>query len=222
LPLSLIPHETAVRVLRGPLKRKKWIIGAANHACWTGTYEVNEIAAFFDSIRSGDCVYDVGANVGIYTMTASLAAGPKGNVYAFEPLERNVRYLRRHLALNHLQNCSIIEAAVSDRVGAAKFAAASRDHQMSQLSGDGELLVPSVTLDYCIYEGKELRPPNVLKIDVEGAEYLVLRGARRTLREFHPRIFVELHGTQQHSDCHEFLAAEGYQLKVKYGHITAT
>lgn len=67
-----------------------------------------------------------------------------------------------------------------------------------------------------------MRPPDVIKIDVEGAELLVLRGASRTLTEYHPTLFVEIHGTQQHAECCTFLAAKGYRLKEEYGKITAT
>jgi hypothetical protein len=56
------------------------------------------------------------------------------------------------------------------------------------------------------------------KIDVEGAELEVLQGARRALSEFHPKIFLEVHGTQLHSDCRAFLAAKGYSI----GHLTAS
>ena len=92
---------------------------------------------------------------------------------------------------------------------------------MARFSPDGELEVPTVALDRCIYGEKALRPPTVIKIDVEGAELLVLRGASCTLTEYHPHLFVEIHGTQQHLECREFLAAKGYRLKEEYARITA-
>jgi hypothetical protein len=95
LPLSLIPPEAEVRILRGPLRQKKWIKGAGPNAYWVGTYEVARIRSFAGATSQGAVVYDVGANVGIYSLVASLRVGVSGRVYAFEPLERNLRYLRR-------------------------------------------------------------------------------------------------------------------------------
>jgi FkbM family methyltransferase len=221
LPLFLIPSEAEVRILRGPLRGKKWIVGAANHACWAGTYEVDRLAAFGEAICPGATVYDVGANVGIYTVLASVKAGPTGQVYAFEPVERNLHYLRRHVTLNQLQNCLILETAVCNRQGTRRFSAASYDARMGRLSPDGEREVPSVSLDSCIYGERALRPPDIIKIDVEGAESEVLDGASRTLAEFHPAVFAEVHGPRQHADCHAFLAAKGYHVEEGYGWLTA-
>lgn len=222
LPLALLPRGRAIRIVRGPLRGKKWIVGASTHGCWAGTYEVDNLAAFGAAIAPGDSVYDVGANVGLYTLLASLKTGPSGRVYAFEPVARNLHYLRRHVALNQLQNCCIVEAAVSNTEGTQRFSAAAREHCMGHLSPEGELEVSSITLDGCICGEKDLRPPNVIKIDVEGAELLVLQGASRALTEYHPCLFVEVHGGQRHVDCREFLAAKGYRLREEYGRITAT
>src|SRR5262249_8945806 len=148
-PLSLLPAESEVRIIQGPLRGKKWIAGASSHACWVGTYEVDQLATFGAAIEPGSCVYDVGANVGIYTLLASVKAGPTGKVYAFEPLDRNLRYLRRHVALNQIRNCTIVATAVSDNHGPSRFSSASWDHSMGRLAADGELRVPSISLDIC-------------------------------------------------------------------------
>ncbi len=222
LPLSLIPPETELRILRGPLRGKKWIVGAAAHACWAGTYEVDCLRAFAVAVSPGATVYDVGANVGIYTLLASLRAGPSGRVYAFEPAERNLRYLHRHVALNQAQNCFILETTVSNTDGTRRFSAATWDSSMGRLSPNGELLVPSTTLDTCVYGEKTLRPPGIIKIDVEGAEWEVLQGANRILAEFHPAVFLEVHGTQLHADCRDLLAVKGYRVEEAYGRLTAT
>jgi FkbM family methyltransferase len=222
LPLSLIPHEAEVRILGGPLRGKKWIKGAGPNAYWVGTYEVARVRAFANAVTQGAVVYDVGANVGIYSLLASLRAGPSGKVYAFEPLERNLLYLRRHLTLNNVQNCLIHERAVCNREGTRPFSAAAWSSSMARLSPDGEILVPSTTLDSCVYGEERLRPPDIIKIDVEGAEFEVLEGATRALSEFHPTIFLEIHGTQLHADCRAFLLAKGYRTEEAYAQLTAT
>jgi FkbM family methyltransferase len=221
LPLSLIPRESVIPILRGPLRGKKWIAGSSVHGCWAGTYEVDILAAFASAITPGSCVYDIGANVGIFTLLASVTTGPAGKVYAFEPFPRNAHYLRRHIELNQLQNCCVLEVAASDAEGAQRFSTAC-EYSMCRFSPDGDSAVSCVTLDSCIYGGEQLRPPDVVKMDVEGAELLVLRGATRALSEYHPSLFIEIHGVAQHRDCHEFLASKGYRLKDEYCRITAT
>ncbi len=222
LPLSLIPPETEVRILRGPLRRKKWIKGAGPNAYWVGTFEVARVRAFADAITQGAVIYDVGANVGIYSLIASLRVGVTGRVYAFEPLDQNLRYLRRHIMLNNALNCTVIETAISNKEGTRRFSAAARESSMAKLSPDGEILVPSTTLDSCIYGEKRLRPPDILKIDVEGAEREVLDGSTRALSEFHPKVFLEIHGTQLHAECRAFLLAKGYEVQEGYGQLAAT
>jgi FkbM family methyltransferase len=222
LPLSLIPSRAEVRILRGPLRGKKWIKGSGPNAYWFGTYEVDRLRALANAVSSGAVVYDVGANVGIYSLLASLRAGPSGMVYAFEPLERNLLYLRRHLTLNKVENCVVLEVAVCNREGTRSFSAASWSSSMAHLSTDGETSVPSTSLDNCVYGERRFRPPDILKIDVEGAEMEVLEGASRVLTEFHPTIFLEIHGTQLHADCRAFLLEKGYHIEEGYGRLTAT
>ena len=200
----------------------KWIKGAGPNAYWLGTYEVARVHAFAKAPTQGAVVYDVGANVGVYSLLASLQVGTSGKVYAFEPLERNLRYLRQHIALNNLQNCIIFETAVSNTEGTRPFSAAGWDASMARLSSDGDILVPSTTLDSCIYGENGLCPPDIIKIDVEGAELEVLEGASRTLTEFHPKMFLEIHGTQLHADCRTFLLAKGYDVEEGYAELTAT
>jgi len=221
-PLSLLPPETEVRILRGSLRGKKWIRSAGPNACWLGRYEVDRLREFEDELRPGYVVYDVGANVGIYALHATFAVGESGWVYAFEPLERNLQYLRKHMSLNRVANCTIVENAVCNREGMLAFSAASWQPSMARLSAQGEISVPATTLDICIYGKKRFRPPNVIKIDVEGAEVEVLQGAARTITEFHPTIFLEIHGAELHRDCRDFLMAKGYKVKERSGELTAT
>ena len=165
LPLSLIPPDAEVRILRGPLRGKKWIVDAGPNACWVGTYEAIRLRAFASAVTQGAVVYDVGANVGIYSLVASLRVGPSGRVYAFEPLERNLSYLRRHLTPNNIQNCVIIETAACNREGTLPFSVSAWSSSMARISPNGDILVSSTTLDTCIYRGKGLRPPDIIKID---------------------------------------------------------
>ena len=221
-PLSLLSDDTEVRILRGPLRGMRWIKGAGPNAYWFGTYELPRLRAFANTITPGAVIYDVGANVGIYSLLASLRATASGTVYAFEPLERNLHYLRRHISLNNLRNCTILAEAVGNLDGMRSFSASALESSMARLAPGGELLVPSTTLDTRVYGTQRLRPPHILKIDVEGAELEVLQGGYRTIAEFHPTIFLEIHGTQLHSDCRAFLSNIGYLIEESYAQITAT
>ena len=221
LPLSVIPPQTEARILRGPLRGKKWVVGAASHSCWLGRYESDRLSEFERAMSPGNTVYDVGANVGIYSLLAAVKAGLSGTVYAFEPAPRNLQYLRRHMEINHLRNCTIVESAVCGKDGFGRFSSASWAAEMGRLSDAGEIEVPLVTLDTCIYGEKHFRPPDVVKIDVEGAEMDVLRGASRAIAEFMPTVFLEVHGTQLHIDCKAFLIAKGYSVEEGYGRIVA-
>ncbi|HEV8435127.1 MAG TPA: FkbM family methyltransferase, partial [Thermoanaerobaculia bacterium] len=107
LPLRLVPNGRVVRIKSGPLRGWRWITGSAPHGCWLGTYERDSQRAFMDNVHEGDVVYDIGANAGFFTLLASTLAGPRGLVFAFEPLPRNVALLERHVSLNGCENVRI-------------------------------------------------------------------------------------------------------------------
>jgi FkbM family methyltransferase len=202
-PLRVIPKSTVVRVLQGELKGSRWIVGAATHGCWLGSYECGKQRLFAKSIGAGQIVYDVGANVGFYTLLAARAVGETGRVYAFEPLPENLSYLRRHLDLNEHRNVVVESAAVSDVCGIVRFRTAG-NRSSGHLSLDGDVETTSVSVDEYVFQRKN-PPPHVMKIDVEGAEYGVLRGAREVLMAERPLIFLATHGRDVHQQCREFL-----------------
>src|SRR5258707_6646816 len=120
-PLAFIPKAAVVRVLQGPLAGRRWIVGSATHGAWLGTYEYRKQRLFALSIQPGMVVFDLGANVGFYTLVAAVRTGERGRVYAFEPVPRNLGFLRRHLGHNRVRNVEIVEAAVSNASGVAAF-----------------------------------------------------------------------------------------------------
>ena len=159
-------------ILQGPLRGKKWIVGSSNHGCWLGSYEHDKQIKFQNALGPGQVVYDIGAHVGFYTLLASLGVGAIGRVYSFEPLPRNLLYLRKHIELNHAENCEVIDAAVADSDGSTRFDSA-RPASMGWLSENGNLEVRVVSID-SLAENKQVLPPDIMKIDVEGAEFPVL------------------------------------------------
>jgi FkbM family methyltransferase len=209
-PLKLIPPSAVVPILQGPLRGKKWIAGSSTNGCWVGSFEYEKRQVFQRVVGPGDVVYDLGANVGFYSLLASVLVGDQGHVYCFEPLPANISLLKRHVELNGIGNCTIVEAAVTAEDGWAHFDASGHP-SMAHLSETGPSTVRTVRLDSLV-ESRELLPPKVLKIDVEGAEFAALGGAARTIDRHRPAIFLATHGAGVHQDCLRFLSHRGYRL----------
>lgn len=199
----------------GPLRGKRWITGSSLNKCWLGIYEYPKQLEFAKRVLPGQVVYDIGANVGFYTLLASFLVGPQGKVIAFEPVPRNLEYIAKHLEINGADNVAIVAAAVSDTSGAATFAI-GRHHTIGHLSDDGSLQVELVSLDECVY-GRRFPVPGVLKLDIEGSEYLALSGAASLLNEHHPTVFLATHGVEVHNECCEYLERKGYKLEAING-----
>jgi FkbM family methyltransferase len=210
LPLALIPRTATARIVCGPLRGKKWIVGAGNHGYWLGTYEQEKQNWLHDNVRENDVFYDLGAHVGYYTLLASLLVGKKGVVYAFEPNPRNLVFLRRHITLNTVENAIVKESAVADRDGMMTFNFDVSSF-MGHIDAKADFKVDVVSLDSCLEKG-EIKRPDCMKIDVEGAELSVLKGAGECLSRHHPRIFLSLHSQELLNECAAFLASYGYAL----------
>jgi FkbM family methyltransferase len=218
IPLRLVPSNAPVRILQGPLRgKKKWIAGSSLHGCWLGTFERRKQVAFMSSVKPGNVVYDLGANVGFYSLLASLLVGKEGRVIAFEPVPRNVSYLRKHLQLNRVTNCSVFECAVSDTNGRARFDF-SRSHSTGRLTKDrsGDITVPTVMLDGLFRQG-EIPAPHIVKCDIEGGEHAALSGALEVLTTCRPILFLATHGAEVHRKCCDLLRNAGYRLKSLEG-----
>lgn len=136
-----------------------------------------EPLAFFQAyLKAGDRVVDVGANVGDTLLTASVCVGSSGHVFGVEAHPRTFTFLRENIALNGVANVEIKHSAAGEEQGVVRFSD-SRYDDMNQV-GRGELEVPLARLDDLV-PGSE--PVSLLKIDVEGYERSVFRGATRLL-----------------------------------------
>ena len=129
-------------------------------------------------------------------------------MFAFEPSPANVRRLQTHLRINRCANVTVLEIALSNAPGKARF-----DNQTGSgtghLSPDGAVEVQTTTLDAL---SSQLPNPNLLKIDCEGAELLVLSGGEKVIRSAKPAIFLSTHGEQLKSDCFRRLESWGYSF----------
>lgn len=167
------------------------------------------------SIDEDDVFYDVGANVGYYTCFISKVVGSK-NVVAFEPHPDNIAKLELNSELNGV-NPEVLQYALTDEEGIMTLS----DHggsgtNQSLLWNDGSLEVETVPGDKLVESG-EIPPPTVLKIDVEGAERMVLEGLSDSLVSERCRlIYCEVHPgvlTVSEDELHDYLRSLGYEIE---------
>ncbi len=211
-PLKLIPAQTQMPIMRGRLKGKRWIVGSSNHGCWLGSYEFDKQQLFERTITQGSIVFDLGGNVGFYTLLASELVGSLGKVFVFEPAPQNLLYLKEHLLLNHVRNVTVYEAAVSDKSGETSFDEGPNSSMGHIIATNGNFQVKAVALDELI-STKEIPIPDYMKIDIEGAEALALSGAKSMLAKAHPTIFLATHGSSIHQECCRLLHLLDYKLQ---------
>jgi FkbM family methyltransferase len=189
----------------------KWIVGSAPHGAWLGLLERQKLAVFAADLRPGMVVWDVGANVGLYTLCAARVVGSAGEVVAFEPVSENLCLLRRHLALNSIENARVVPHAVLDHQDTVRFSAGDSASEW-RVDPQGTRELTAIALDRW-REQSRARAPNVMKIDVEGAEAFVLNGARDTLAECRPALFLAVHGETERKECKDILNELGYELE---------
>lgn len=165
-----------------------------------GHYELNETAFVQATIQPGWNVLDIGANIGYFSMLCATLAGAEGHVYAFEPMHLNAAMLARSIAENgYAERITLTEAAVGATTGTVQIT-----YLEQQINSGGVHLVPEGQTGYAghavadvpmiVLDQIELRRPiQFIKIDIEGAEPLALRGARTLLQQDRPLIMSEVH-----------------------------
>lgn len=158
---------------------------------WSGLFEPRVQAAVTQLLAPGGVLWDVGAHIGFISAIAARAVGPTGNVVAFEPLPQNVGRLRQTVEANALGNVTIREVAVSSSVGRSTFYVHSSSAMggLTRTNGAPRIDVPTTTLDT---ELGRSRPPELVKIDVEGHEQEVIAGGQRLFSDVRPLLIIEL------------------------------
>jgi FkbM family methyltransferase len=149
-----------------------------------------EISFFLDHVMPGDVFYDIGSFRGAYSAAASLKSENRISVHVFEPLAKNVEAIRRICNLNAFTNFNISQMALSD--GNTLSARITEDMIRASDAPTTALAdFPSTSVDAYIACGNP--PPTLIKLDVEGFELRVLRGAEQCLKRYRPRLWVEVH-----------------------------
>jgi FkbM family methyltransferase len=170
----------------------------------------DELFAFMKRyLRPGMTFVDVGANIGSHTVHGARLVTARGRVFSFEADPETFVLLETNVRLNSVPNATLYSQCVSDKQGTATFNINADSARSSLLrKGTSRKLVPTSTLD-------TLLPPDIqvdlLKIDVEGADYLVLGGAKRIFETSPPRVVV-IEVTSCARKIKEFLLAYGYRL----------
>jgi FkbM family methyltransferase len=184
-----------------------------------GFYETAMLANLMPHLRAGDVMYDVGAHIGYVSLVAARIVGPSGRVFAFEADPENAARIAGHAEMNALPQVELIPAAVWSECRTLSFhrASASSSRNTGAIadsedgdSSNGNIAVEAVTLDRF---AKDHRPPAVVKIDVEGAEVEVLKGAEEVFRTSKPTLVCEVHHSRAAQGVAAWLTTMGYQWK---------
>jgi FkbM family methyltransferase len=190
--------------------------------CVLGIYEPSVISALQKHVRVGDTCFDVGGHVGYLTVFMACLVGPTGCVVAFEPVPDTFETLRENVRLNRLENVRLECTAVGEQEGTILlFCDAIQELSWTpSVSGysvpaGGLKKISARVQSLDSYFEKAALRPNVVKIDVEGAEMAVLRGARRMLLDVRPVVLVEIHdlGARHRAEVMQFLDTCGYSVE---------
>jgi len=214
------PSESQVYDCQGALEGYRMSIDWNRFRSFVyGTWEPEVFRAVTATVKPGMTVIDIGAHIGYYTLLFSKYVGPNGYVFSFEPLPGNYALLQKNILLNNLQNVHPLNQAVFLRT--QEIVITVPDEQPNPGSGSmytekgaKQYHVDAVSLDdYC--EKSAIRP-DLLKMDVEGAEYDVLMGAVNTIDRYRPKLLIELHHFDGNLAAHpvpDLLKGWGYQIQ---------
>jgi FkbM family methyltransferase len=197
--------------------------GVAHQLIMYREYEPYESKLVREYLKPGMTVYNIGANLGYYTLGASECVGQAGKVFAFEPAPENFELLQRTVSENKLTNIELFPSAVGAANGSATLSLSqtnSGDHQLQMVASREHVVVDVTSIDAFVAEGHA--PPDAIIMDVQGAEFDVLRGALKLLAskaplmlftEFWPRGLDERYpnGAKEMLDS---LESAGFQMNI--------
>jgi FkbM family methyltransferase len=193
----------------------------------SGSFDPNELWFLGQILKPRMCFVDIGANEGLYSIYAAKKVGLSGKIFSFEPSPRERLWLKRNVQANHLVNIQVLPQALADVIGEAVLNLADAEHNGQNTLGtfgyQGVTCVESVqveltTLDLLRKSGK-IPKIDVIKMDVEGAEFKVLKGSVDILQNDRPLLLIELFdaalkGQNSSTDeVLEWLAELGYEIQ---------
>ena len=194
---------------------KLWPEGSIAESLYNGYFELSDRHFVLSYLKPGMIVVDAGANIGLYTVMASILTGPSGHVYAFEPGKKTFNKLQRNLLLNNCQNVTAINDALANTCGKMilkvdpnhpTFDAhcfVDSPHDAPQINSTDEIVKCQKLDDY------NLGHIDFMKIDVEGGELALLEGAERTLIDS-PDVTLLFECTKNRKQVQDFMERLGF------------
>jgi FkbM family methyltransferase len=197
-PYRLFKGKSSICKFDGNLKIKadleEWI---QQQIYFFGIWDEQGIKFLKNSLKEGDVFFDIGANIGCYSLVAAKQTGPKGEVHSFEPVSKVFYKLQNNVSLNGFQNIKLNQNAVFEKSGILElFVSSNENGGMSSMfhhdteSGQIEK-ANAITIDEYV-NTLNIQKIDFIKIDIEGAEIFALKGMKNTLRRFKPIILMEL------------------------------
>ncbi|NES66830.1 MAG: FkbM family methyltransferase [Okeania sp. SIO2D1] len=193
-----------------------------------GIYELPIQEAMQKYLRSGDVFYDIGANVGFFSTIAGKLVNDSGQVYAFEPAPANLYAIKHNIQLNGFSNTEVLEKAVSQKSGKGELllgnysgshTLSTTDKSSNHKKYHSRISVDIISIDDLI-EQQAIKPPSVVKIDVEGAELDVIEGMCQTIQKFKPVLIYEIDDRKQdrlllkEKEINKLIDSFGYKIEV--------
>jgi FkbM family methyltransferase len=185
-------------------------------------YDNWHIMKFIDKIlMPGDRFIDIGANVGLISLLAASKVGANGSIISVEPMSENVAKLSENIMLNNLKNVDILQIGLSDLPGEFNFSKEDVGSHMTDVSDYNTEVIKVLQLDTVLQNQTEAY--NVTKIDVEGMELLILKGAEESIKKnLLPVIIIEVNGLHERfgilrGDISDFLIKRNY-IFGRYNH----
>jgi FkbM family methyltransferase len=229
------PSPSWTKVTSGPFENGQLYIDDASFVGWqemvNGIFDSFIYKELADADLTGAVVWDIGAHFGYHSFSFASLVGDSGHVYSFEPNPFNGKRFKMHVDKNPMQakRITLSPIALSDANGQTMFVF-SEDVDGSSSSGSHleSAIVPLAADTYAAFKHetvecltidsfiatKGARSPQFMKIDVEGAEMMVLRGGKEFFAHYRPVIFMEVHNISLMYAVHALLIGLGYSVKI--------
>jgi FkbM family methyltransferase len=195
LPYDLFKDETKVVDFRGfrlNLHLDDWI---QQNIYFKGNYENTELNWIEKNLSANDVFVDVGANIGIYTLTAAQKVS-EGKVYSFEPFEQNHKSLLKNIGLNTFKNIKVEKLAVAESEKTISLFYDEKDKNLGMVSSyneskQNETKLKAIALDEYASKNNILKI-SMIKMDIEGNELFALQGMKTVLKTHKPKLLIEV------------------------------
>jgi FkbM family methyltransferase len=184
-----------------------------------GEFSESEVQVFRDAIKEGDVVLDVGANIGCHTVAFSRLVGNAGLVYAFEPERLNFNTMCGNIAINNIMNVFPYQKAVGSNSG---FILVPELDQNLTVNFGGLTLIgdyskcPNYKVEIIKIDDMSFSKLNFIKMDIEGMERFAIEGAKNTINQFKPILYVEDDREENHAELIGLLKSINYKC---YKHL---